>query len=95
MTGKPHFRDWSKGRVLIDREDFVAGKVDLRAKLEAIPTSTVQAMRDVIRRKGRQFQISSSEDDADAVAALAQSILTLRAPDLATPALASKSEWRT
>ena len=54
-------------RVLIDRDAFVSGAIDLRDKLSAIPARRVEQMARTIARNKRSFQYAIDDVAGDAV----------------------------
>ena len=56
-----------RGRVLVPREDFVAGRIDLKKLLQSIPPRLVELMQSTLKEKSRQFQYSLDEDPEDGV----------------------------
>ena len=53
-------------RVLVPRAPFIAGKLDLKAFLSAIPQPRVRVMQAALARHKRGFQYSVDDDPADA-----------------------------
>lgn len=63
---------WKKqGRVLLggetNREDFLAGRIDLYQLLSSIPSQLLALMQETIDKYGRQFQYSLKEDHWDGI----------------------------
>jgi hypothetical protein len=62
-----HWDDWKhRGRVLVDRDAFVDGRIDLYALLRSIPIELLHLMQKTIRRHARQYQYSLTDDPLDA-----------------------------
>jgi hypothetical protein len=65
--------DWSwnhwkrQGRILIPRDDFVEGRLDLYTLLTSIPSQLLELMQVTLARYGRQFQYSLDEDTNDGI----------------------------
>ena len=64
----------ASGRVLVSREDFVAGKIDLAAYLGEIPPARVRSMKHSLALNGRRFQYSLEHDPGDAVSVLVRHV---------------------
>mmetsp|Transcript_22326 Transcript_22326/g.52596 ORF Transcript_22326/g.52596 Transcript_22326/m.52596 type:complete len:550 (+) Transcript_22326:2203-3852(+) len=65
------WEEWkSRGRVLVDRDDFLAGRVDLQRLLESTPPSFLEAMQSTLRERSRQFQYSVDTDTEDGISLL-------------------------
>ena len=63
--------DWKDaGRVLVDRDDFVSGRFDLRELLGSVPPSLLGTMRETLADNARRYQYSLRDDPGDAVHAL-------------------------
>jgi hypothetical protein len=65
--------DWSwnhwkrQGRIVIPRNDFVEGRLDLYTLLTTIPSQLLELMQVTLARYGRQFQYSLDEDANDGI----------------------------
>ena len=60
--------DWKdRGRILLDREDVVSGRVDLYELLHNIPDDILQIMQETLRFHGSSFQYSLGEDPGDGI----------------------------
>lgn len=60
--------DWkAAGRVLVDRDDFVAGRVDLLELLGSVPPGLLRLMRETLAGHARRYQYSLRDDPGDAV----------------------------
>lgn len=63
-----HWLDWKdRGRVLVPRQDFVDGHIDLKKLLTSIPDDLLELMKVTLRNKARQFQYSLDDDQEDGV----------------------------
>ena len=63
--------DWKDaGRVLVDRDDFVSGRVDLLGLLGSVPPGLLRLYRETLGRHARRYQYSLRDDPGDAVHAL-------------------------
>jgi hypothetical protein len=65
----PWFWDeWkNRGRVLVHREDFLAGRIDLQKLLKSVPPSFLEVMQSTLRERARQFQYSIDTDRNDGI----------------------------
>lgn len=60
--------DWKdRGRILVPREEFVAGRIDLKRLLQSIPPALLDLMRTTLSEKARKFQFSLDDDQEDGV----------------------------
>jgi len=60
--------DWKdRGRVLVPREEFVAGRIDLKKLLQSIPPELLKLMQSALKAKARKFQYSLDDDQDDGV----------------------------
>jgi hypothetical protein len=60
--------DWKdRGRVLVPREEFVAGRIDLKKLLQSMPKELLELMRTTLKEKARRFQYSLDDDQEDGV----------------------------
>lgn len=50
------------GRVLVPRDDFLAGRITLRALLETLPSSLREHMKATVSTYARRFQVSLGDD---------------------------------
>mmetsp|Transcript_15116 Transcript_15116/g.41791 ORF Transcript_15116/g.41791 Transcript_15116/m.41791 type:complete len:569 (+) Transcript_15116:97-1803(+) len=58
-----HWGHWKKqGRVLVDRQAFVEGRIDLYSLLSTIPPQLQTLMQQTLSRFARQFQYSLTDD---------------------------------
>jgi hypothetical protein len=63
-----HWGDWKdKARVLIPREPFVRGCIDLKKLLQSAPAQLVQVMQETLRTNARKFQYSIDDDPNDGI----------------------------
>mmetsp|Transcript_101956 Transcript_101956/g.263504 ORF Transcript_101956/g.263504 Transcript_101956/m.263504 type:complete len:408 (-) Transcript_101956:106-1329(-) len=61
-----HWGEWQqRSAVILEVEDILSGKVDIRKALEAIPKAKRDMMRATIREYGHRLQYSVDEPDAD------------------------------
>ena len=58
------------GRLAIDREAFISGRIDLREHLNAVPHEQLRALKRAVRTSARRFQVSLAHDDDDLVGAM-------------------------
>ncbi len=62
------WQDWkARGRVLVPRDEFVAGRIDLKMLLQSMPSELLELMQTTLREKSRRFQYSIDDDQHDAV----------------------------
>ena len=67
--------DWkADARVLVPRDDFAAGRIDLPRLLGSIPESRVREMQRTLWRFGRRFQYSIGHDPDDAVSVMLRGV---------------------
>ena len=60
--------DWKdRARVLIPRDDFVAGRIDLKTLLQSMPPELLELMQMTLKEKARRFQYSLDDDQEDGV----------------------------
>ena len=60
--------DWKeRARVLVPREEFVAGRIDLKALLQSVPNDLLKLMQSTLKDKVRRFQYSLDDDQEDGV----------------------------
>ena len=60
--------DWKeRARVLVPREEFVAGRIDLKMLLESMPKDLLKLMQSTLKEKARRFQYSLDDDQEDGV----------------------------
>lgn len=60
--------DWKdRARVLVPREEFVAGRIDLKKLLQSIPQDLLKLMQKTLGEKARTFQFSLDDDQGDGV----------------------------
>lgn len=60
--------DWkARARVVVPREDFVKGRIDLKTLLETIPKELLELMQETLREKARRFQYSTDDDQHDGI----------------------------
>ena len=57
-------------RVLIDRRQFISGRIRLEALLGSMPWPLVELMQETIEAHGRKWQVSREDDPGDEVHAL-------------------------
>ena len=56
-----------RARVLVPRQDFVEGRIDLRRFLQSIPPRLVRLMQETLKQRARAFQYSLHEDEGDGI----------------------------
>jgi hypothetical protein len=62
------WQDWkAQGRVLVPRDEFVAGRIDLKMLLQSMPSELLELMQTTLREKSRRFQYSTDDDQHDGV----------------------------
>jgi hypothetical protein len=62
------WKDWKdRARVLVPRDDFVAGRIDLKKLLQNIPLELLSLMKKTLKDKARRFQYSIDEDPEDGI----------------------------
>lgn len=62
------WKDWKdRARVLVPRDDFVAGRIDLKKLLQSIPPELLSLMKKTLKDKARRFQYSIDEDPEDGI----------------------------
>ena len=67
--------DWkADARVLVPRDDFAAGRIDLPRLLGSIPERRVREMQRTLWRFGRRFQFGISHDPDDAVSVMLRGV---------------------
>jgi hypothetical protein len=60
--------DWKdRARVLVPRQDFVAGRIDLKKLLQSIPQDLLELMQRTLEEKARKYQYSVDDDQQDGV----------------------------
>ena len=60
--------DWkTRARVIVPRDEFLSGKIDLYELLSRIPDELLKVMQDTLSRYGKRFQYSLDDYDEDAV----------------------------
>ena len=60
--------DWKdRARVLVPRDDFVAGRIDLKQLLQTMPQDLLELMKKTLKGKAREFQYSLDDDQEDGV----------------------------
>lgn len=70
-----HWLDWKdRARVLVPREDFVAGRIDLKKLLTSIPPDFLKLMQDTLKVKARKFQYSVDDDQEDGIRVILDSL---------------------
>ena len=63
-----HWGEWKEeGRVLVPRDAFTAGLIDLKVLLESIPPQLLTLMQATVRQNARGFQYSLEDDDHDGI----------------------------
>ena len=66
-----HWGDWKyTGRVVVDREDFIQGRVDLYRLLSSAPEDLVTMMQRTLETNARRFQYSVEDDPKDGIHAM-------------------------
>lgn len=62
------WQDWkARARVVVPRDEFVAGRIDLKVLLEAIPSKLLKLMQSTLKQKARRFQYSVDDDQEDGI----------------------------
>ncbi|KAL3904560.1 MAG: hypothetical protein SGILL_010018, partial [Bacillariaceae sp.] len=62
-----HWEDWKhRARVLIDRDDFLSGRIDLFELLSSIPSDMLRVMQTTLQKHAREYQYSLTDDKRDA-----------------------------
>lgn len=62
------WNDWkARGRVLVPRDEFVAGRIDLKKLLQSMPPDLLELMQKTLKDKARRFQYSLDEDPEDGI----------------------------
>lgn len=62
------WNDWkARGRVLVPRDEFVAGRIDLKKLLQSMPPRLLELMQTTIKEKARRYQYSLDEDQEDGI----------------------------
>lgn len=70
-----HWSHWKQqGRILIDRNQYIEGKIDLQTLLESIPPPLLELMQQTIARFARQFQYSLQYDPLDGIHTILQGL---------------------
>lgn len=70
-----HWGEWKeRGRVLVPRDEFVAGRIDLKTLLESIPPQLLELMQTTIREKARRFQYSVDDDQEDGIRVILENL---------------------
>mmetsp|Transcript_15181 Transcript_15181/g.33041 ORF Transcript_15181/g.33041 Transcript_15181/m.33041 type:complete len:446 (-) Transcript_15181:108-1445(-) len=63
-----HWEKWREaGRVLVPRDAFTTGVIDLKVLLESIPSRLLTLMQATVRQNARGFQYSLEDDDYDGI----------------------------
>jgi len=62
------WQDWkARARVLVPRDEFVAGHIDLKKLLQSMPSRLLELMQTTLRDNARRFQYSVDDDQEDGV----------------------------
>jgi hypothetical protein len=62
------WQDWkARARVVVPRDEFVAGRIDLKVLLESIPPKLLKLMQSTLKAKARRFQYSVDDDQEDGI----------------------------
>ena len=62
------WQDWkARGRVLVPRDEFIAGRIDLKMLLQSMPSELLELMQTTLREKSRRFQYSFNDDPNDGI----------------------------
>ena len=62
------WKDWkARARVLVPREEFIAGRIDLKKLLQSIPPQLLKVMQTTLKEKSRRFQYSVDDDHEDGI----------------------------
>ena len=60
--------DWkTRARVLVPREDYVAGRMDLQTLLQSIPLQLLRIYQRTLQENARKFQYSLDDDQEDGI----------------------------
>ena len=63
-----HWLEWKdRARILVPRDDFVAGRIDLKTLFKTMPPKLLQLMKTTLKEKARQFQYSLDDDQQDGI----------------------------
>ena len=54
-------------RVLVPREEYVSGRINLKALLQSVPPQLLQMYQKTLRENARKFQYSTDDDQHDGV----------------------------
>jgi hypothetical protein len=66
-----HWASWKdRARVLVPRDEFVSGRIDLKVLLQSMPPELLALMKRTLKEKARQFQYSLDDDQEDGVRAI-------------------------
>lgn len=52
-----------RSRVVVPRQDFLAGRIELRELLRSMPTEMLREMQETLAANARRFQVSLSDDE--------------------------------
>lgn len=67
--------DWKdRARILVPRNEFVAGSIDLKTLLESIPKDFLALLQETLKEKARRFQYSIDDDPKDGVRILLENL---------------------
>lgn len=68
LTSELVWGDWrNQTHVLVDRDEFLGGKVDLNTLLSSIPREELVHMQSVLQKNARQLQVSFEDDPEDLI----------------------------
>lgn len=63
-----HWLDWKeRARILVPRQEFVKGRIDLKTLLETMPRELLELFQKTLKTKSRQFQYSLDDDQEDGI----------------------------
>ena len=72
------WRSWrDRGRVLVDRSEFLSGKINLTEQLSEIAADPVRIgeMQSTLERHARSMQVSTEDDPEDALSVILSRVL--------------------
>lgn len=64
----------ARARVLVPRNDFLGGTIELRQLLSSIPPTLLQTMQATLAQKGKSFQYSLDDDSGDGIDTLLRAL---------------------
>ena len=70
------WKEWkARARVLVPREEFIAGRIDLKKLLQSMPPQLLELMQTTLKEKARKFQYSVDDDKEDGVRVILDGLL--------------------